>query len=123
MLNQTTSNNFFTQPGLGTLVADFLFVMGLLIVVFAIVRVVKDVAAGQIGKAFKTVIGALVLASFMLFPGSLIYPAISAFKGVVSSVINTVSSFGGNSTGTTIPGAPSNTTPTVAVPTTAAPLG
>jgi uncharacterized membrane protein len=116
MNTTTTAQNFFDTPGLGEVVKAFLMVLGLLVVVVAIVRVIKHVSAGQIGAAFKTVIGSLCLAAFMLFPGQLIYPAISAFSGVVSSVISTVSSFGSNNT-TGTPGTTPVTTPT-ALPTT-----
>lgn len=100
----TTAQNFFDTPGIGEVIKAFLLVLGMIVVVVAIVRVFKDVSGGQIGKAVKTIVGSLVLAAFMLFPGQLIYPAISAFSGVVSSVINTISSFGGStSTSTTTP--------------------
>ena len=92
-----TPQNFFDQPGLGTVIKAALGIMGLLVVVFAIVRVIKHVAGGQIGAAVKTVVGSLCLAAFMLFPGQLIYPAIQGFTGIITSVINTVSSVGGSS--------------------------
>jgi hypothetical protein len=107
-----TTQNFFDTPGIGELLKAVLLVLGFIVVVVAIIRVIKDVAGGQIGKAVKTVVGSLVLAAFMLFPGQLIYPAISAFSGLVSSAISTVSSFGGGSTATTVGSVPLVTTST-----------
>lgn len=95
-------SDFWTTP-LGVALRAFLGVIGLLVVIFTIIRVVKSIATGKIGEAVKAVIGAVILAAF-LFQPSLVSDTINAGGTIVSKVIQTVSSIGsGGSGGTNTP--------------------
>ncbi len=108
---QLTPQNFFDQPGLGSIAKYLLMVMGMIVVVMALFRIIKHVSSGQMGSAVKVGIGSLVLAAFMLFPGQLIYPSISAVSSLVSGAITTVNGASSTtgSTTVTVPPAPTTT--------------
>ena len=101
----TATYNFWTDPGIGPILATFLGVLGILVVIFAIINVIKHVAKGEVGKAVKGVIGSVLLAAF-LFQPQLASAAINAGGAVVSKVIDTVSSIAGNGTTPTTPPTP-----------------
>ena len=103
----------FWSNGFGAILASFMQVIGILVVLFAIFRVIQHVAKGEVSKAVKAVLGSVVLAVFLIQP-PLINSTIDASSGVVSSVISTISNLAGggsNSTpSTTIPPAVGSTT-------------
>ena len=106
----TVGGQDFWTTSIGTMLGAFLKVMGLLVVVFAIVRVVQHVAKGDIAKAVKSVLGSVILAAF-LFQPSLVQGAINVGGTVVNAVIDTVSQVAGGSSqtpATTPPATPAN---------------
>jgi glucan phosphoethanolaminetransferase (alkaline phosphatase superfamily) len=105
----TTIDNFFTQGGLGQIVSSIMLIIGLLIVAIALLRAVKDIASGSVGKAVKSILGSFILAAFLIFPGNLIPQGIRAFKAVLVAVETTFTSTTGNSSTVT-------TTPPVTAP-------
>ena len=97
------NQDFWTGSPLGQVLAALLGVLGILVVVFALIRVVKHIAGGKMGEAFKTVIGAVVLATF-LFQPSLVNQVIGAGGTIVQKVIQTVSDIGNTGSSTTTTG-------------------
>lgn len=87
----------FWADGLGATLATLMGVLGILVVVYALIRTVKKVADGKLGDAVKGVIGAAVLAVF-LFQPQLINTTINAVSGFVKSAVTTISNIGDNST-------------------------
>jgi uncharacterized membrane protein YgcG len=90
----------FWDTGLGSALGTFLGVLGILVVIYAIVRTVKNVAQGKLGEALKGVIGAVLLAA-VLFQPTLAQDAIKAGSTVMEKAIDTISSIGESSNGGT----------------------
>lgn len=77
----------FWATGIGKLIGGFLFVIGILVVLGAIVKGFGAVSKGKIGEAVKIGLGAAVLAAF-LFQPSLIESLVDALGDIIKIVID-----------------------------------
>lgn len=103
-----TAATDFWNTSLGQVLGAFLGVLGVLVVIFAVVRVIQHVAKGDIAKAVKGVLGSVLLAAFLFNP-TLVQQSIQAGSTIVSKVVNTVSDIaGGSSSNNTTPTSPTN---------------
>jgi uncharacterized sodium:solute symporter family permease YidK len=102
----------FWDTGLGNILKTAMGVVGILVVVYAVLKGVKNVASGKVADAVKGIIGAVMLAA-VLFNPTLIENAIKAGGKVINAAIETVASIGDSAnTGTpTTPTTPGATTP------------
>lgn len=82
----TTARPDFWGTGVGSLISGFLFVLGILVVLGAIIKGFGHIAKGDVGKAVKLALGAAVLAAF-LFQPSLIETLIDTFGKMITIVI------------------------------------
>jgi len=107
----------FWDTGLGNILKTAMGVVGILVVVYAVLKGVKNVASGKVADAVKGIIGAVLLAA-VLFNPLLIENAIKAGGKVISAAIETVASIGDSSNpGTpTTPTTPGATTPGATTP-------
>lgn len=105
--NGTINNTPFWDTGLGKILGTLMGVVGILVVIYGIMKGVKNVAGGKVADAVKGIIGTIALAA-VLFTPSLIENAIRAGGKVINSAIETVASIG-ESGGTKTPTAPSGT--------------
>lgn len=62
------SDTDFWSSSIGGIIKGLLFAMGIIVVIIAIFKTVKDVLAGSPGKAVKTVLWSAVLAALMFKP-------------------------------------------------------
>jgi hypothetical protein len=104
----TVGNKNFWETGLGEVLGSALGVLGILIVIYAIVRTVKNVAQGKIAEALKGVIGAVLLAA-VLFNPSLVQNAISVGGKVMERALSTVSEI--SDSGSSTPSSDSGSNP------------
>lgn len=111
--NGTVGNSNFWDTGLGKMLGTAMGVVGIIVVVYAILKTVKNIASGKVGDAVKGIIGAVVLAS-VLFNPTLIESAIKAGGTVVQKAIETVAQIGESGGNSGTPGTPGTgvTTPT-----------
>jgi hypothetical protein len=86
----SNTSQVFWSTTLGTILSYFLGVIGILVVVFAVVRVIGHVAKGEVGKAVKAIIGSVILAAFLFAPGTLIGNSNSGVIGIGSNIVNAV---------------------------------
>jgi hypothetical protein len=117
----TIGKTAFWDTGLGNILKTAMGVVGILVVVYAVLKGVKNVASGKVADAVKGIIGAVLLAA-VLFNPTLIENAIKAGGKVINAAIETVASIGdsANSGTPTTPTTPDATTPP-ATPAPAAP--
>jgi len=99
------NNTDFWETGLGKMLGTAMGVVGIIIVVYAVMKTVKNVASGKVGDAVKGVVGAVLIAA-VLFQPTLIQSAIRAGGNVVQQAIDTVSSIGGSGGTPTVPSTP-----------------
>lgn len=92
---EKADSDFFSSD-LGGVIASFFRAGGILIVIVAIVKALKEISGGNIGKAVKGILGAVVIAVFMFEP-RLISTLIAGMTGIVEAAINTVSDLGSGS--------------------------
>jgi hypothetical protein len=122
--NGTINNTPFWDTGLGKILGTMMGVVGILVVIYGIMKGVKNVASGKVADAVKGIVGAILLAA-VLFNPTLIENAIRAGGKVINSAIETVASIGESGSKPTAPsGTPGSTTPGATTPpTTTAPAG
>lgn len=114
--NGTVGNTNFWDTGLGKMLGTAMGVVGIIVVVYAILKTVKNIASGKVGDAVKGIVGAVILAS-VLFNPTLIESAIKAGGTVVQKAIETVSQIGGSGGSGGTPGTGTGgTTPTPTAP-------
>ena len=92
----------FWATTMGSTLRTLMGIVGIFVVVYAILKAVKNIATGKVADSVKGIVGAILLAA-ILFNPPMIQSAIKAGGNIVNSVINTVSEVGG--------GSPSNSTP------------
>lgn len=78
---------FFNETTVGKAIASLMAAAGALVVIIGVFKALKDAFGGNMGKAAKTVLGSLVLAAFLIFPGAII----TTLVGTVNKVITAVS--------------------------------
>jgi hypothetical protein len=83
----------FWSTAIGSQMRTLMGVVGIIVVVYAVLKAVKNIAAGKVGDSVKGILGAIVLAA-VLFNPPLIQNAIRASAKLVESAINTVSDLG-----------------------------
>lgn len=66
----TDTINEFLSGGIGTLLSSAMGIGGFLILLFAVFKAVKDVLAGKIGGAVKSVLGGAIIAAMLIAPGA-----------------------------------------------------
>lgn len=99
--NKVGSKDFWDTQ-MGSTLRTLMGIVGIFVVVYAILKAVKNIATGKVADSVKGIIGAILLAA-ILFNPPMIASAIKAGGKIVESVINTVSEVGG--------GSPSNSNP------------
>ena len=101
----------FWNTGLGSILATFMQVIGVLVVIIAIFRVISHMSAGQAAKAFKAFAGSVILAVFLIQP-VLINTVLDASAGLVKAALTTASDIagGGSSSTPTTPTTPAGST-------------
>jgi len=92
----------FWSTSMGGTLRTIMGVVAILIVVYAVLKAVKNMATGKVADSVKGIIGAVLLAA-VLFNPPLIQSAIRAGGQIINSVINTVSEVGGGSPSSTVP--------------------
>lgn len=85
--------DFWDTP-LGSFLGTFLGVLGILVVLWSIIRAVKNISTGRVGDAVKGIFGAIIIAA-ILFQPRLISGAINFGGVIVAKVIDTFSAIGG----------------------------
>lgn len=111
----------FWNTSIGSTLRTLMGVVGILVVIYAILKGVKNVATGKVGDSIKGIVGAVLLAA-VLFNPPLIQKAVAAGGSLVESVIDTVAKIGDGSGSTPTPApVPAPVPATVPVPTTATP--
>lgn len=102
------NTNQLWSTSIGGFIGGILSALGILILVIAVIRGIMDVLGGKPGKAVKLILGAAVLAVFMLQPaffGDLVSLMATAVKDVINSISQiTGGSGGGSSPATTVAG-------------------
>jgi hypothetical protein len=63
-----TARDFFNSPGLGDLLTSVLGSIGLLLILWSLVKAFKNFISGQIAPAIKNVIAAVFVAVFLFSP-------------------------------------------------------
>jgi len=112
--NGTINNTPFWDTGLGKIIGTVMGVVGILVVIYGVLKGVKNVASGKVADAVKGIVGAIFLAA-VLFNPALIENAIRAGGKVINSGIETISSIG-DSGGKTTPAPTTPTTPGATTP-------
>lgn len=94
--NGKVGSKDFWDTSMGSALRTLMGIMGILIVVYAILKAVKNIATGKVADSVKGIVGAILLAA-VLFNPPLIQSAIKAGSNIVESAINTISEVGGGS--------------------------
>jgi len=100
--NGKVGSTDFWQTSMGSALKTIMGIVAILIVVYALLKAVKNMASGKVADSVKGVIGAVLLAA-VLFNPPLIQNAIRAGGNLMNSVINTVSEVVGGSPSSTVP--------------------
>lgn len=97
----TSANNtdLFWNSSIGTAIKAILVGVGIIVVILAALKAIKDVTGGKPGNAAKTVLAAGVLAA-ILFNPSLISSVITLTGDLFGKVVDSISSITGGSTST-----------------------
>lgn len=101
--NGKVGSKDFWETQMGSVLRTLMGIVGIFVVVYAVLKAVKNVATGKVADSVKGIVGAILLAA-VLFNPPIIQNAIKAGGNIVNSVINTISEVGG--------GSPSNSVPT-----------
>lgn len=96
----TADTNTFWNSSIGGAIKALLVGVGIIVVILAALKAIKDVTGGKPGAAAKTVIAAGVLAA-VLFNPNLISDLITLLGDLVSKLIDSVNSITGGSSGGT----------------------
>lgn len=83
----------FWATSLGNVLQTLMGLVGVLVVIYATLKAVKNIATGKVAEGVKAIAGAVLLAA-VLFNPPLIQSAIRAGGNLVESAIETVSSVG-----------------------------
>lgn len=86
-----SSTGAFWVSDIGEALKAILVGVGILVVIVAALKAIKDVTAGKPGAAAKTVIAAAVLAAFMFQP-TLVESLINTAGDVVNAIFNSLTS-------------------------------
>jgi predicted phage tail protein len=92
------NTDFWATP-LGNVLQTLMGIVGILVVIYAVLKAVKNIATGKVADGVKAIAGAVLLAA-VLFNPPLIQKAIAAGGNLVESAIETVSSIGDGSSNT-----------------------
>jgi len=104
----TINNKSFWDTSFGSALAALMGVIGILVVVYAVIKGVKNISTGKVADSVKGIIGAVLLAA-VLFNPPIIQNAVAAGSKVMNAAISTISdiaSTGGGSTSSNTGDAP-----------------
>lgn len=79
----------FWDSDAGGVISTLLSIIGILVVLWALVTVARDFAAGKSNQAFKKILGTVCLAAFLFNP-SLAETLLTAGSDIMTKVVNSV---------------------------------
>lgn len=80
----------FLNTGVGGVIQLFLGAAGFLVLLFGVFAAIKNILGGKVGGALKSILGAGIIAAFLIFPAATLGGLIDAVQNLLTSLTGSV---------------------------------